>query len=462
MATAMLDRPASGGNAVPARIAFQARPLGRWAYMRALMRDPMSAYDERVVTERIYRNGGGPFSWTLLDPDAIGRVFAKDAANYWRPQFTLDLLWPLRNGLLTAPRPLWRTQRRAMAPMFAPRHVRGFAPAMDRAARDWADRLAQQDGEVVDVSDAMTALAYDVLADALFSGEVAGDPAELMRAIDDMLLLLGKPDPVNLLGLPRFVPRPTELRARPIVKLFRRLTDETVAMREARIARGDDVPDDFLTLLLRASDPETGVGLSRDVVIDNVLTFVAAGHETTARALTWALYLLAHHPGERERLEAEIAAAGLSGDPADWWQTLPFARAVIDETLRLYPSAPQLARMALEPTELCGEPIAAGDVVVIPPYAVHRHRDLWGEPDLFRPDRFMGDARKAMHRYQYLPFGAGERVCIGASFALQEAVILLVRLVERARFEDAGERPHPRMAITLRPEPTMRLRVRAR
>ena len=195
-------------------------------------------------------------------------------------------------------------------------------------------------------------------------------------------------------------------------------------------------------------------------MVDNVLTFVAAGHETVARALTWTLYLLAHHPAARERLEAEVDAAP-AGDGA-WWDGLPFARAVMDETLRLYPSAPQVGRQALEDTEVAGRRVRAGEVVVVPIYVVHRHRALWDEPDLFRPERFEGDARRAMHRYQYLPFGAGERVCIGAGFAVQEAVIALARLVGRLRFEDAGDRPTPVMAIPLRPDPGLRLRVRAR
>ena len=282
-----------------------------------------------------------------------------------------------------------------------------------------------------------------------------------MGAIDATLLLLGRPDPVDLMRLPDYVPRPTRLRARKHVRTFHRLTEATIVRREERMAEGD-VPDDFLTLLLRASDPETGAGLSRDHVIDNVLTFVGAGHETTARALTWALYLLAHHPKERERLEAEIDGVDLGDDPADWWTRLPFAKAIVEETLRLYPSAPQLAREALEETELAGETVGAGDVVVVPVYAVQRHRDLWEEPDAFRPLRFMANTRHAMHRYQYLPFGAGERVCIGASFAIQEAVILLARLVERHRFEDMGDRPRPAMAITLRPDPGLRLKASCR
>lgn len=197
---------------------------------------------------------------------------------------------------------------------------------------------------------------------------------------------------------------------------------------------------------------------------DNLLTFLAAGHETTARSLTWTLYLLSRAPDVRERLEAELDAAPLdTTDPARWAGLLPWTEAVIKESLRLYPSAPVLARTSREWDMVNGLPVPAKTDVIVSTWLLHRQRDIWSEPDAFRPERFFGDAAAEIPRDAYLPFGLGPRVCIGARFAMMEMVIVLACLLRRVRFDYDGKTdPLPVLRITLQPDNPVPMRVSRR
>jgi len=194
-------------------------------------------------------------------------------------------------------------------------------------------------------------------------------------------------------------------------------------------------------------------------IADNLLTFITAGHETTALALCWSLYLLATHPEAEARVLREIAAV-TGGAPLapEHVPKLGYTRQVIQEALRLYPPAPIVARTAQRDLQLGGVAVRAGTPVYIPVYSVHRHRTLWEDPDRFDPDRFAPDRVKGRHRYSFLPFGAGPRICIGASFATLEAVAILATLLPAFRLTPAeGYRPELLMRITLRPSPAMRM-----
>ena len=196
-------------------------------------------------------------------------------------------------------------------------------------------------------------------------------------------------------------------------------------------------------------------------LIDNLLTFFSAGHETTAKALTWTLYLLARAPEWEARLVEEIARV-TAGEPvrAEHIDKLVLTAQVIKESMRLYPPAPVISRITSEATELGGEPVAAGVQTVIPIYAIHRHKKLWDDPDLFDPTRFSPEREAAIPRYQYMPFGAGPRICIGMAFAMIEAVAILATLIRSCRFEIIdGYEPTPVSRVTVRPSHGMPLRV---
>jgi cytochrome P450 len=229
----------------------------------------------------------------------------------------------------------------------------------------------------------------------------------------------------------------------------------------ARRRQGGLEGEDLLARLARAKDPETGAPMSEKQLVDNLVTFLAAGHETTAKALTWTLYLLARAPQWQERIKAEVnAVAGGSPVEAGHLDRLVVTRMVLKEAMRLYPPAPVMTRLAGETMTLGRETVAAGTLIVIPIFAVHRHRKLWDDPDRFDPERFTAAREAGYPRTQFMPFGFGPRTCIGGTFAMMEATAMLATLVRGARFEwDGVHAPEPLSRVTLRPKGGMPLLV---
>jgi cytochrome P450 len=227
------------------------------------------------------------------------------------------------------------------------------------------------------------------------------------------------------------------------------------------MASGEPAPHDLLTLLLEAADPETGRGLSDLEVRANIVTFIGAGHETTANALSWSMYLLSKAPRARERIEREVDdVLGRGPVGTEHLERLVYTRAVLEEAMRLYPPVPFMSRAALAEDRIGTLRIPKGSLVTIAPYVLHRHRRLWDAPDAFDPDRFLPDRRAGIDRFAYLPFGAGPRVCIGQAFALQEAMIVLAHAVRVARWDvDEGHDIRPVHRITLRPEGGLPVRL---
>jgi cytochrome P450 len=263
---------------------------------------------------------------------------------------------------------------------------------------------------------------------------------------------MGRVDPLDILGAPSWLPRFTRIRGRKALAFFRGIVKDTMAMRRERLARDRaGAPTDFLTLLLDTAGPN---GLTDDEIEDNIITFIGAGHETTARALGWTLYLLSQAPWERDRIEAEVDA--LMADqppPSEWLDRMPYARAAFEEAMRLYPPAPSINREAIAPDRYGDFEIPKGAQVLVMPWTLHRHRRHWERPDAFIPSRFWPENREAIDRFQYLPFGVGPRICIGAAFAMQEAMIALAVLMSRYRFDAAEDcRPWPVQKLTTQPE----------
>jgi cytochrome P450 len=317
---------------------------------------------------------------------------------------------------------------------------------------------------VLDVATEMTRVTLDVLERTIFTQGLARDPDALGRAITRFFEAIGPVDPLDLFGMPGWIPRIGRIRARPSIRFFEEVVGELIEGRKALLAKGEGAPRDLLTLLLEAADPETGRGLSDVEVQANIITFIGAGHETTANALTWAIYLLSQAPEIRERVEREVdEVLGPEGVTPGTVERLALTRAVLEEAMRLYPPVPFLGRAANADDRIGTLKIPRNSMVAIVPYVLHRHRRIWDEPDGFDPDRFMPERRGSIDRFAYLPFGAGPRVCIGASFSLQEAVIVLAGLVRAARFELAeGHRVEPMHRITLRPKGGMPMRVSLR
>jgi cytochrome P450 len=434
------------------------RPLGTVRFVLTASRNPLEIWGQRAYREPFVRADWlGTPTIIVSDPAAIRHFLVDNAKNYAMQPLRQRVLRPiLRDGLLTAEGELWRRTRRSMAPIFTPRNIEGFAPTM----RDRAERFAAslEPGEH-DIAVAMTLLTYDILQATLFTGDIAGEPAEFAAAVAKFLHTMGHADPFDVLDMPAFLPRFTRLLGRKSERYFRTLIANTIERRQQAMAtHPEGVPHDLLTLLLKAE------GLSQSEIEDNLITFIGAGHETTARALGWTLYLLSQAPEEREKVEAELDGLLDSlPDPVEWPERLPYTRAALEEAMRLYPPAPSLNRSAVADDRFGDIEVPAGASLLVLPWVVHRHQRLWAQPLDFMPARFLPESRGAIDRYQYLPFGVGPRTCIGQIFAMQEGVIALAALMRRLRFDYVGERPPmPVQKITVQPDIGLRMRVSRR
>jgi len=444
-------------------------PPSRLEIIRTVFRNPLELWGEPSYTlPWIMTSFFTEKTLIVNDPGLIRHVLVDNAANYKMAVVRQLVLRPiLRDGLLTAEGAVWRRSRKAVAPIFTPRHAKGFARQMLAQAQLYAGKYEGAEGKAFDIANDMTELAFAILSETLFSGEIATESNSFADDVDDLLHTMGRVDPMDLLRAPGWVPRLTRLGGMRVLAKFRRIVRNTMDMRRARLdADGENAPADFLTLLLKAAGPD---GLTVEEVEDNILTFIGAGHETTARALAWTLFCVANSPHVRSAMEEEIDGVLASGaDPVDWLDRMPWTRAAFEEALRLYPPAPSINRAAIADdvwTSPSGETVEIPkDVtILVMPWTLHRHERLWQRPRAFMPERFLPENRDAIHRFQYLPFGAGPRICIGATFAMQEAIIALGVLMHRFRFDMTEEtRPWPVQRLTTQPANGLVLRVTAR
>jgi len=427
----------------------------------------LTAFSKTVYRQLIVRRGfmGTPI-WIVSDPEAVKRILLDNAANYPKSLQQQRRLKPaLGDGLLTAGGESWRWQRRTTAPAFQHKKIVAFAPAMTAAADDMLKGWAAENVPEREITHDMMRLTYEVLSRTVFGAGTRIDPAKMGAAFERYFDTIGKLDVAAFLNLPEWVPTIGRLRARPALRYFHNEIGRIVAERRALLARDPAaVPDDLLTMLLTAADPEDGRPMDDQQVIDNVITFIGAGHETTANALCWTLYLLSEFPWADEKISEELTCV-LNGrlPEAEDASKLTYTRQVLEEAMRLYPPAPFLGREAVEADVLCGHRVKAGTQILVSPWIIQRHEKLWDEPDLFDPERFAPGKRETIHRFAYLPFGAGPRICIGMAFAMQEAVLLLATMLQRYRFTVIEpEKVDPHSTITLRPRGGMKMRIAAR
>ncbi len=441
-------------------------PLGPFGTLRILRKNPIETWTKAHFEKPILiGNSVLGLAAVVSDPQAIRRVLSDNASNYRKDWLQRRVLSPgLGDGLLTVEGEAWKVQRRTLSPVFTPKTVAGFTGLMIAASEALVTRwLRQREGRILDIQIEMGRATLDVLGRTIFSDGIGRKPEEFMRVMSGYFQTIGSLDPVDLFDLPDFVPRLNTLKNRAALGFFKEAVEDLIAKRRARLdAAPDSTPRDLLTLLLVAADPETQNHLSQEEVYANVLTFIGAGHETTANALTWALYLLSLAPDWRDRLAAEADAA-FSGPVENLVERLVQTRAVIEEAMRLYPPVANISREALDADDLCGRRIRKGTLVMIPPWVLHRHKLLWTRPNHFDPSRFLPGEREKIDRFAYLPFGAGPRICIGATFALQEAAILLASILRQFRLDHvAGHEVVPVQRITLRPKDGMPMVLRRR
>jgi cytochrome P450 len=425
--------------------------LNRIGAVREIGRNAVAAWSEHAYRERYVYDRNWLQDFLLVnDPEGVKHVLLDNAQNYRKSRQVQQTTGPaLGNGLFNADGESWKFQRRTTAPTFSMRHVADFAGPMAQvtaqALQRWDD-LAP--GAVIDAAEEMMRITYAIITHTMFSDDVRIDYRALARHFAAYLETIGRVDLLTTLGLPLWVPTPGRLKGRAAIAFFRKELGALVARRKAQIeAHPAAAPKDLLTLLLTTRDPEGGVLFGEAEVYDNAMTFILAGHETTANALIWTLYLLAEFPQVDAKVAAEIRAG--DGDPA----RMPYTRQVLEESLRLYPPAPFISRDSIGPDKVGPIDIRAGTSVLISPWLIQRHRMLWDAPDYFDPDRFAPGRREAIHRFAYIPFGAGPRICIGMGFAMQEALIVLGQILKRYRLTMVPGHPVvPLGRLTLRPQ----------
>jgi cytochrome P450 len=392
----------------------------------------------------------------LRQPDHIHHVLFEARQDYPK-SFTYDLLRrALGNGLVTSEGELWTRQRRLIQPMFRHSTVSAFARIMAAASEDLAERWAglARRGEPVDVAAEMMRLTLDIVGRALFSADLTVSAAEIGTAVGvivrDVVDRLTSPVGLATLVVPG-LPTPANRRTRRALATLDAVVARLVARRRALPDK--QRPADLLSMLLAARDDETGQAMSDRQIRDEVMTFLIAGHETTANALAWTWYLLSLHPLVGQRLREELRGV-LSGrlPTAGDVDKLHYTRAVVQEAMRMYPPVAVIERDASRDDDIGGYDVAAGTTVIISPWVCHRNPQFWSAPEAFNPDRFLGEQAAHHVRYTYLPFGAGPRQCIGAGFALQEATIALAVLARRFNAELVPGHPvEPQFGVTLRP-----------
>ncbi len=400
-----------------------------------------------------------PPSYLVNDPDGVRRVLVANGRNYGKSTIQYrSLSLVTGEGLLVADTEPWRRQRPLVQPAFhheTLEHIVGHVEvAVQRMFANW-DALPEN--AVVDMDAAMMHGALEVVGHALFGTDLSADADRLARATLSALDVVVARARVPITP-PAWVPSPAN---RKLQSAVRELDQAVQRMLVDRRRGRSGAPADMLDLLIDSRD-DTGAGLGVEEIRDQVVTFIVAGHETVASALTWSWALLAAHPEVQQALQAESDAV-LGGRPAGFadYPRLPFARAVLDEALRLYPPAWLITRNALDADVVGGHEIPGSALVILSPWLLHRHPEVWPTPEEFRPDRFLsGEA----DRTSFIPFGAGLRQCIGRDFAYVEGVLMLAAIAGRYRvsYPEGTGMPRSEPLVTVRPVGGLPLRVQRR
>ncbi len=461
------DTPPSPPRPLPPKPAARPDKVTLWRYARLFRRDILSAQPARLYRAWMaeFRT---PFfrSFMCNDPELVDLVLRRRPADFPKSRRIREGLTPLLgNSVFITNGATWARQRRIIDPAFEGGRLRDTFPAMWDAGQAMTARLTPlADGRPVEIEAQTSHAAADVIFRTLFSipieHELAAGVFAAFRAHQKAQPLLNIGALLPLPGwMPRLHSRRTRATARTIRNAITRLTSERAAALKAGTA-----PDDLATKIMTTPDPETGETFDTSEMADQVAIFFLAGHETSASALAWALYLLALYPDWQDRL-AEEAQAAIDPDRI-YFSTLsklPQARAVFRETMRLYPPVPMYVREAVKPEQFRGREVCPGAQVIVSPWHLHRHTRLWDRPDEFDPGRFATENGKKCLRDAYIPFSAGPRVCPGAGFAMAEGPLLLAMLVRAFRLERIeGDEPVPQAQLTVRSRDGIRLRLRPR
>lgn len=395
---------------------------------------------------RVYAPSRRSYTYVINHPEDVKRVLVSNHRNYTKGVGLDRVRILLGNGIMTSEGEFWRTQRYMMQPMFHRRVITEFARVIAeenaRLLARWDDHAAR--GEPVNLTDDMSELTLNVVLRSIFGSDL--EKLESQRG-----------------GNPFDVVTKEQARNLQFAYKFRSLTKLVAALVQRR-RKAREEHFDYVSMLMSARDKETGDAMTDRALIDEVLTLVVAGHETTASGLNWAWYLLSQHPDVEARLHAEVDAAPEADAPSlAEMEALDYTRQVIDETLRLYPPGWLLSRRTIRPDTLGGYAIPSGTDVLLSPYLLHRHPLYWKEPDRFFPERFDAEHEAERPRFAYMPFAAGPRHCIGETFAIYEMLMHLSKVARRYRLIYVPDRPLELEAqINLRTKNPLTMRLERR
>jgi cytochrome P450 len=418
-----------------------------------IRRDRLGFMVDLVKYGPVSKFRAGPTSvYQVTSPEGVQHVLQTNNHNYDKKAISNE---PLRDligtGLLLSDGDFWRKQRRLMQPVFHRQKIQVFADMMGEETTTVLDRWEQAaaSGQPLNIQQEMMRFTLSVITRALFNQRIGDESGSIGKnltiLLEDCIYRFDHP-----LYPPRSIPTPRNRHYQQAKAEIFAVIDDLVERRHSSIGEYGDLLD----LLMMAQDEETGEGMSNEQLRYELLTLFVAGHETTALLLSWAFYLLAQHPQVRARLQAEAAQVFGGRIPGlDDLPNLKYTRMVLDETMRLYPPAWILNRRAIEADEIEGFAIPSGAQITVSPYSTHHDPALWPEPFQFDPERFTPERSADRHRYAYIPFGAGPRVCIGNNFALMEAQLFLAAAAQYYRLELVPGRPVEAEAlITLRPK----------
>ena len=444
------DMPVTRARLVPPAPPRAPDSMTAFGRIMALLDNPICTWGQRAYEEDIVRGRFlGRSSFILNTPDTIRHVLVDNYENYTRTPVGFRVLRPLvGDGLLTAEGRAWKHQRRTLAPAFTPRAVTTLIPHMVAATDETIAKLKAASHAPVDLREIMQRMTLEIAGRTMFSFGMDRHGAALRDFVMEYGNNLARPHFLDL-ALPLSWPTPRDFSRARFRKRWTAFVGMLMAERRAAGKNEGAPPRDLFDLMGAARDPETGAAFSGEQLGDEVATMILAGHETTATALFWSLYLLALDPSTQEELASEVQGAAVDG--ALDIERLKLTRAVADEALRLYPPVFLIARAAAGPDVIAGMPVKKHDVVLIAPWLLHRHEKLWRDPNAFIPSRFM--AGPPPDRFAYLPFGVGARVCIGAHFALVEAVLALAKIIGAFRVTLADKAPvMPIGVVTTQPD----------
>ncbi len=397
------------------------------------------------------------FRWMYVanNPDAVRHVLVSNAANYEKSIAVKRALQPLvGNGMFVSNGETWHKQRRIAIPAFHHKRIQSFGDFMSKGIETLMEEWAKKpDGSTIAIDEEMANITAGVVCQAMFS-ETLGERGRIVYdGFSEYQANLTQIDYAEMLGLPSIFSAWPSFSSRRAAKRIRQVIEEIIGDRwQDKEDRGD-----FLSSLLLTKDSETGKGLSETEIRDEMAVIFLAGHETTAITICWALYLISQASDVEERLLAEVKEV-LNGRTATFADinNLKYTRAVVDEVLRLYPPVPVFSRTAVEDDIVDGHEIQAGSNMMVSPWLLHRHRALWKNPNRFDPDRFFLKEKRSHSKYAYIPFGVGPRTCLGASFALTEAVIMLASIVQKFSLTLPKDKDvQPVAKLSLRPHPDL-------